>query len=35
MKLAKFCGEKLNDATKKVNKILAENGKLEDFNVEE
>lgn len=35
MKLAKFCGEKLNYATKKVNKILAENGKLEDFNVEE
>lgn len=35
MKLAHFCGEKLNDATKKVNKILAENGKLEDFNVEE
>ncbi len=34
MKLAKFCGEKLNDATKKVNKILTENDELKDFNVE-
>ena len=34
MKLAKFCSEKLNDATKKVNKILTEDNKLEDFNVE-
>ncbi len=35
MKLAKFCGDKLNNATEKVNKILAENGKLEDFSIEE
>ena len=34
MKLAKFCGEKLNDATKKVNKILTDNDELKDFNVE-
>lgn len=35
MKLAKSCGDKLNNATLKVNKILKENGVLEDFNVEE
>lgn len=35
MKLAKSCGDKLNNATDKVNKILAENGLLEDFHVEE
>lgn len=35
MKLAKLCGDKLNIATEKVNKILAENGLLEDFHVEE
>lgn len=35
MKLAKECGEKLNNATATVNKILGENGKLEDFNIEE
>lgn len=34
MKLAKFCSEKLNDATKKVNKILTEDNKLEEFNAE-
>ena len=34
MKLAKFCSEKLNDATKKVNKILTEDNELKDFNVE-
>jgi exodeoxyribonuclease VII small subunit len=34
MKLAKSCNEKLTKATEKVNKILAENGKLEDFDVE-
>ncbi|MGM9834481.1 MAG: exodeoxyribonuclease VII small subunit [Bacilli bacterium] len=34
MKLAKICGDKLNNATEKVNKILQENGKLEDFSIE-
>ncbi len=34
MKLAKFCSEKLDDATKKVNKILTEDNELKDFNVE-
>lgn len=34
MKLAKFCSEKLNDATKKVNKILTEDNNLEEFNAE-
>ena len=31
MRLAKVCGDKLNSATEKVNKILTENGNLEDF----
>lgn len=31
MRLAKMCGEKLSIATEKVNKILSENGTLEDF----
>ena len=31
MKLAKECSKKLDDATKAVNKILKENGELEDF----
>lgn len=35
MKLAKTCSDKLNDATLKVNKILKENGSLEDFEIEE
>ena len=35
MELAKFCSEKLKDATDKVNKILMENGELKDFNVDE
>ena len=35
MKMAKVCNEKLTSATEKVNKILAENGKLEDFEIEE
>ena len=35
MKLAKTCGDKLNDATNEVNKILNENGNLEDFSIEE
>jgi len=34
MELSKFCDDKLNGATKQVNKILAENGKLEDFSIE-
>lgn len=35
MKLAKECSDKLADVSDKVNKILLENGKLEEFNVEE
>lgn len=35
MNLAKICNEKLDNATKSVNRILEENGKLEDFNIEE
>ena len=35
MKLSKGCSDKLNDATLKVNKILKENGSLEDFEIEE
>ncbi len=35
MKLAKSCGDKLNNATEKVNKILSENNMLEDFKIEE
>lgn len=31
MKIAKECSEKLDKATKAVNKILSENGELEDF----
>lgn len=34
MKLAKICGDKLTNATNEVNKILKENGKLEDFEIE-
>lgn len=34
MKLAKFCSEKLNEATQKVNKILTEDNELEEFNAE-
>ena len=33
MKLAKDCGDKLNKATKEVNKILNENGQMEDFSI--
>ena len=33
MKLAKSCGDKLNNATEAVNKILKENGKLENFEI--
>ena len=34
MKLAKYCSEKLNDATKQVNKILTEDNELKEFNAE-
>lgn len=34
MNLAKFCSEKLKDATDKVNKILSEDGTLKEFNAE-
>ena len=33
MKLAKLCSDKLTNATEKVNKILNENGTLEDFEI--
>lgn len=33
MKLAKLCSDKLTNATEKVNKILSENGTLEDFEI--
>lgn len=35
MKLVKSCSDKLNEATKKVNKILTENGELADFDLPE
>jgi len=35
MNLAKECSEKLNEVTEKVNKILTENGALEEFKIEE
>lgn len=35
MKLAKECSDKLNDVSEKINKIMLENGKLEDFVVNE
>ncbi len=35
MKIAKICSDKLNSATEKVNKILADNGMLEDFEIKE
>ena len=35
MKLIKICSDKLNNATESVNKILDENGNLEDFEVKE
>lgn len=34
MKLAKYCNEKLKNATDKVNKILTENKELVDFEIE-
>ena len=35
MELASQCSKKLDDATKSVNKILKENGTVEDFEIEE
>lgn len=35
MKLVKFCGDKLNNAQEKVNKILNEDGSLEDFDIKD
>jgi exodeoxyribonuclease VII small subunit len=35
MKIVKICDEKLNSASNAVNKILTENGSLEDFKIEE
>lgn len=34
MRLSKICNDKLKSAEENVNKILKENGKLEDFEVE-
>ncbi len=34
MKLAKYCSEKLSQATEKVNKILTEDNELKDFKTE-
>ncbi len=35
MKIVKLCDEKLNSASSAVNKILSENGTLEDFQIED
>ena len=35
MKLIKICSDKLNKATESVNKILDENGNLENFEISE
>lgn len=35
MKIVKVCGEKLDNATSSVNKILNEDGSLSDFEIEE
>ena len=35
MKLAKECSDKLNKVSEKVDKIMLENGKLEDFTISE
>jgi len=35
MKLVKYASDKLNNATIEVNKILKENGSLENFEIEE
>lgn len=34
MKLAKLCSDKLKNAEESVNKILTEDGKLENFSIE-
>lgn len=34
MKLVKECSEKLKNVEEQVNKIVSENGEIEDFNVE-
>ncbi len=34
MKLAKYCQDKITNATEQVNKILNENNELEDFKAE-
>ena len=35
IKLAKECSDKLTEVTDKVNKIMLENGQIEEFHVEE
>lgn len=35
MNLAKECSDKLNEVSEKVNKIMLENGQIEDFEVNE
>ncbi len=35
MKLAKECSDKLTEVTDKVNKIMLENGQIEEFHAEE
>ena len=35
MKLAKYCSEKLKNATDSINKIMNNDGSLKEFNVEE
>ena len=35
MELSKVCNEKLKNAEENINKILKENGKLEDFKIED
>lgn len=35
MKIAKGCSDKLNEVNESVNKILSENGELENFSVDE
>jgi exodeoxyribonuclease VII small subunit len=35
MKLIEFCEKKLNSATKTINKLVDENGKISDFEVKE
>lgn len=35
MKMIKVCSDKLNKATESVNKILDENGNLNDFSIED